>query len=550
MINNQKDADATITGSTFKNTINGGAINNNGVLSIIDSTFTNNNGEAVYNTGKATIESSTFTNNKVNSNGGAIYNNNELTITDSTFTGNTANNGGAIYNAGSLTITGSEFNTNTAKVGGGAIYSINPVTIDSTTFYKNSVTNTNKQAQGGAIYLSNAKGMSSITNSKFKYNSAYSYGGAIRAYNSDLTISDSDFFGNTLSNANNIGASDGLSRGGAINSADATLLIYNSNFENNMAGDAGAAIRTNGTVVVDNCNFTNNGLYETSTGMGSAIFCNNGDSVTISNSNFDNTKYTNGFVYAIGTEQLYISNSNFTSSKKILNQAVYADNVINSKFNNVIINGMFKNGLEIIGGSANIDNVDIDVTKGNAIYLANVKDSSITNSNLKASNYGIYIYSNDESSKTISTSSNIKVDNCNISATYSAVRLEAKGNDKISDVTLSNLKLASTGDSGIYAIADNSGNINNLNIENVEINKVPYYAIYLKNVNDFNILNSIITNNGKLVSSNAIYLANCKDGNIKYNNISNNKGTGINSFGSNNVNIIGNTITNNGYYGI
>ena len=41
----------------------------------------------------------------------------------------------------------------------------------------------------------------------------------------------------------------------------------------------------------------------------------------------------------------------------------------------------------------------------------------------------------------------------------------------------------------------------------------------LKNVNDFNILNSIITNNGKLVSSNAIYLANCKDGNIKYNNI-------------------------------
>lgn len=85
--------------------------------SIADSTFTENlakgdtaQGGAIYNEGTLTVEGSTFTGNKAegtNGGGGAIYNAANSFITfkgTNTFSGNTAAEGKDIYNAGSLTM--------------------------------------------------------------------------------------------------------------------------------------------------------------------------------------------------------------------------------------------------------------------------------------------------------------------------------------------------------------------------------------------------------------------------------------------------------------
>src|SRR5271156_5118464 len=102
----------------------GGAIYNNGTLTVTDCTFSGNQasasagsqgigvGGAIYNEGTLTVTDSTFSGNQVTGGsqgglvfGGAIYNvSGTLTVTDTTFSGNQATfgAGGAIYNADSL----------------------------------------------------------------------------------------------------------------------------------------------------------------------------------------------------------------------------------------------------------------------------------------------------------------------------------------------------------------------------------------------------------------------------------------------------------------
>lgn len=115
---------------------NGGAITNNGTLTITNSTLSGNSalylGGAIVNLGTATIQASTFSDNSAAYNwGGAIENASgrlQMIIQTSTFSGNTAGqDGGAINNAGFLTVTGSTLSGNSANqaaavsnVGGGA----------------------------------------------------------------------------------------------------------------------------------------------------------------------------------------------------------------------------------------------------------------------------------------------------------------------------------------------------------------------------------------------------------------------------------------------
>lgn len=120
----------------------GGVIlNNGGTVSVLNSTFSNNqvkistywDGGAIFNTptGTVTIEKSTFSGNNGRF-GGAIRNNGTLTILNSTFSGNYASvNGGALYNYGSAIITNTTFAENTSEFGGAAVhnYSAGTMTI-------------------------------------------------------------------------------------------------------------------------------------------------------------------------------------------------------------------------------------------------------------------------------------------------------------------------------------------------------------------------------------------------------------------------------------
>lgn len=104
----------------------GGAVHNEGTLTIKNCTFSSNTANtvagALFNSGTCNISGSTFTGN-TGLLGGAIYNAGNCTVTKTSFTWNNAtDNGGAICNECNLTVTGSNFRKNTASYHGGAIY--------------------------------------------------------------------------------------------------------------------------------------------------------------------------------------------------------------------------------------------------------------------------------------------------------------------------------------------------------------------------------------------------------------------------------------------
>lgn len=115
IFNIYQGGDLTISGVTVSGansfSLNGGAFNNLGTLSIFNSTISGNtvknSGGAIYNGGTLTLTNSTIAGNTSNEGfGGAIFNQSSktLTITNSTLSGNGAFEGGAIYNGGTFNI--------------------------------------------------------------------------------------------------------------------------------------------------------------------------------------------------------------------------------------------------------------------------------------------------------------------------------------------------------------------------------------------------------------------------------------------------------------
>ena len=180
----------TIIGNTQQNTIING--NNSGTIffiepglnvSIINLTLTQgqnsyNDGGAINNQGTLTITNSTLNNNLAAS-GGAIYNQGTLTVSNSKFTNNTANHfGGAMYGDGAYTVTNCTFNNNQALSDGGAIYSYyGELTINRSNFTGNIA-----HGLGGAIVSCNYINLTNSTlngNSAVGYSGTYGWGGAI-----------------------------------------------------------------------------------------------------------------------------------------------------------------------------------------------------------------------------------------------------------------------------------------------------------------------------------------------------------------------------------
>ncbi len=210
----------TINNSKFTDNkaINGGAIyfTSTGRLTINICNFTNNNatdtgtvhggGGINITSGSCVITGSTFNQNTTQGQGGGIYLATgcvSLDVTDSIFAYNTAttNCGGAIgtqsaFVNSKITIISCRFESNTAAAPGGALYLIQSATatlnIVNSLFYNNSST-----SNGGAIYL-NTTMKPVMTNLTFYLNKA-AVGGAIYQYASaDITLYNTIFYGNTL----------------------------------------------------------------------------------------------------------------------------------------------------------------------------------------------------------------------------------------------------------------------------------------------------------------------------------------------------------------
>ncbi|MEA4957473.1 hypothetical protein SDC9_08584 [bioreactor metagenome] len=364
----------------------GGAIISQGSsnFKIINCYFENNTaltyGGAIglrnYGTG-AEIINCTFVNNKAD-NGGAIYVLATATISGSVFTNNkAADDGGAIYNLGTLKIIDSNFTNNNANNNGGAIYSNKTININNTNFNNNAANN-----NGGAIYSESTNNNINIYNSLFNYNKGLN-GGAIYSQN-PLSIFDSNFTNNIASNAN----------AAVIYSTDA-ILIKDCNFignngrvlvlsgdgtiisGNNFIGNTEHAIRSiniKNAVINDNVFRDNNGI---------GIFLT-GSNIQVNSNNFRN----NRLAINITGNNIYISQNNVSSK----NEGMF----ISGSYNQIINNKIFKNGKSGIilkGNYATINGNNISNSKKYGLYLVG-KNAKISNNNIQNNLNGIYIKGN------------------------------------------------------------------------------------------------------------------------------------------------------------
>ncbi len=235
----------------------GGAINNEGVLKVNESNFSDNTakyfGGAIMNPGKLNISDTKFDRNRADLNGGAIASDGTLVIINSSFSHNSTEltSGGAIGNYGPAIITSSSFSGNTASFSGGAISNIN----DTMTIVGSKFANNSAEGSGGGGAIFNGAGQLSVADSSFARNLAERDGGAIKNYgdrdypNAQLSITGSTFAGNIAR----------LTSGGAISSNDyGSVDILNSSFTNNQANLFGGAVSSFGDLRVANSTFASN----------------------------------------------------------------------------------------------------------------------------------------------------------------------------------------------------------------------------------------------------------------------------------------------------
>ncbi|MCY3779553.1 MAG: hypothetical protein OXG78_04520 [Chloroflexi bacterium] len=243
----------------------GGAIINDGVVIIIDSSFISNtaerNGGAIANFGELNIVDSSFVSNSAGLFGGAIFTRNELTISDSSFFYNsTYGNGGAIHNhVGQLGVADSSFSGNLAEKSGGAIDNHGErdvgnaqLSITGSAFFGNIA-----KISGGAI-SSNNYGTLDISNSSFAINGANFFGGAVSSFG-DLSVANSTFasnsakryagavlvFGTGASTLAHLTVANNRSKEGGgifVLHKDTALNLYNSLIVGNDGGDCNGVL--------------------------------------------------------------------------------------------------------------------------------------------------------------------------------------------------------------------------------------------------------------------------------------------------------------------
>ncbi|MCL4256199.1 MAG: hypothetical protein KJ043_20750, partial [Anaerolineae bacterium] len=232
-----------LDGVTIQNGIN--PLTNRGTLTIINSTFTNNNatsGGAIHNQDAIlTILDSHFEDNRAEEQGGAIFaDNSALAILNSTFEANEADTmGGVIFASDStLTIHQSELGGNTADQAGALRLINNQTTIHASIFHNNLA------LVGGAIVTQ--LGNITLTESEFWGNDATN-GGALYTVRADVTLR------HTV-----IGASIVAFAGSALYNEASTVSIINSVFTDNRNREADGVIFTsNGTVTIIHSTFGN-----------------------------------------------------------------------------------------------------------------------------------------------------------------------------------------------------------------------------------------------------------------------------------------------------
>ena len=206
--------------------------------SVTDSAATaeSGSGGAIFNNGSLTVADTTFDGNTATRAGGAIESRagSTTTLTDVAFTGNSASsnpgNGGAFHitGDGTATITGGSATGNTASAEGGAFWNgSNTMLIDGTSIDANTASGIEADNGGGGIY--NLSGTLTIQNgatitANIADGTAGSGGGILNQ--GTLVVTDSTITGNIANRAG----------GGIESTADTTTTLTSVTFDGNTAG--------------------------------------------------------------------------------------------------------------------------------------------------------------------------------------------------------------------------------------------------------------------------------------------------------------------------
>ena len=201
----------TISGGTISNssstTGGGGGIVNIGTVEISGGTFSGNtantDGGAIWNGnsgdvhGTLTITGGSITGNTATGCGGGIWNENVVTITNSTISNNTGNDSGGIYNkaGGDLTInSGTTISDNTSNAGGGGIVNYGTATISGGTISGNHAV-----SRGGGVWNGESASLT-ITGGTITGNWAETNGGGVFSYSNFCMSGNPNITGNENGN--------------------------------------------------------------------------------------------------------------------------------------------------------------------------------------------------------------------------------------------------------------------------------------------------------------------------------------------------------------
>ena len=260
-----------ISGTGTAASENGGAIVNQGALTVTDCIISGNRagafGGGIYNSGTLTVTDSTITGNQA-AQGGGIYNGalGTATVTDSIISGNGSKShtpsGGGLETYGAMTMSNCTISGNTAYKGGGIAVVGGHLTLTNSTISGNDGT-----GSGGGIWSYSALTMSGCS---VESNYAYFRGGGL--YNSGLdgptTLTDCTVINNTAG----LKVPNARAGGGGIANVGSTLTLIDSVITGNAALNGGGLDNYGTTANLDDCTLSNNTAKANGGGINDAGF--------------------------------------------------------------------------------------------------------------------------------------------------------------------------------------------------------------------------------------------------------------------------------------
>ena len=349
------------------------------LFNIRNNIFTNNRADrgggvmATYGHSSFDIDNNIFTNNRADRGGGvmATYGYSSFDIDNNIFTNNIADRGGGIMIAhshdhiGRVMVTHSHssfdidiiFSNNKPDVGGGVMVSCcnSSVVINNNTFMNN------RAGDSGGVITANGAASLDIRKSTFFNNSAYKLGGVMFTFaDSSFNISNSIFTDNraeyggviltsrhssvNISKSTFLNNSANLIGGVIYKASDSSFNVINSIFSNNSAIVGGVIFCSNGTLDLDNSNFSLNTIFSQ---LGEGIIFIGQCSTHIASGSFEQNT---GSLYTLS------SNLTFSGHLKFIN------------FTHLVIVGNGKTGQ---GGALTSSLSNIIFTRGSTVHFSN-----------------------------------------------------------------------------------------------------------------------------------------------------------------------------------